>query len=218
MANRSMPFRFLDLPPELRMRVYPYLLEEDRGISIRHSKTTKLKARAIGTYWTPLNMPVALLATCKIINKEATPVLYGNNSFSVDPRTRPLQDHFLEKIGGSIRYLRRVTLAWANKRERHAMLVRLKKAVFLTELGLPWYLVSHVGIEAIAKELGPLIRSLHKSQRKDEERKERKVSNIIVVPAGDRHSFRSLEKHTRAVGEAKQGETEIRDILEKTLK
>lgn len=63
MDQSSTFLRFLDLPPELRLWIYRELLVVD------NSRTGKVHA--------------ALLRTSRLIHKEAKPVLYGENKFSV---------------------------------------------------------------------------------------------------------------------------------------
>lgn len=63
MDQSSTFLRFLDLPPEVRLWVYRELLVVD------NSRTGKVHA--------------ALLRTSRLLYKEAKPVLYGENKFSV---------------------------------------------------------------------------------------------------------------------------------------
>ena len=68
MLDKYSRFRFLDLPPELRLEVYQYIL------IARNRDALEFPRQVIET---------ALLLTCKLIYKEAAPVLYGENEFTV---------------------------------------------------------------------------------------------------------------------------------------
>ena len=69
MLDKYLRFRFLDLPPELRLEVYKYIL-----IS-RNCEAPGAEDQVIET---------SLLRTCKLVYEEAAPVLYGENEFTVE--------------------------------------------------------------------------------------------------------------------------------------
>ncbi|KAF2824062.1 hypothetical protein CC86DRAFT_248540, partial [Ophiobolus disseminans] len=75
------PFRFLDLPPELRCMVY-----EELEIATRRHVLSDVDVREASSWEPPQavdlamtlvrkSIPVAILRTCRIINEEATPLL-----------------------------------------------------------------------------------------------------------------------------------------------
>ena len=76
MLDKYLRFRFLDLPPELRLEVYKYIL-----IS-RNCEAPEAGGQVIET---------SLLRTCRLVYKEAAPVLYGENEFtvSISPASEP---------------------------------------------------------------------------------------------------------------------------------
>lgn len=73
----NMQFRLLDLPAELRNEIYGLALQRSGPLHvvrtwIRHHYALKLERST----FTP-----ALLATCRAINTEATPILYGGSTY-----------------------------------------------------------------------------------------------------------------------------------------
>lgn len=77
----SKPFRFLELLPELRLKVYSELFLAEETIWLRDDK---------------LSLSAQFLRTCRLVHDEGVAVLYGDNAFD----RRMLCDSALEqKIG-----------------------------------------------------------------------------------------------------------------------
>lgn len=220
MANQSKPFRFLDLPPELRVRVYSYLFEFEHpltidpdGLWLEGDWDEKEKV------WRRQCITTGLLVSCKTIHREATPVLYGSNTFHGNGNRR-----FLQHIRRYIPHVRRFVMAHSAKTHRHGDLVLLKAATSLSHLEIPSLYCNTYSWQrdhskedirqALAKEMGPLFRSLHKSQKKDLDKKDRDVLDVLVISAD---WVRGPGKD-KVMEEAKQDENRIKETLRKTLK
>ncbi|KAK4549170.1 hypothetical protein LTR36_007628 [Oleoguttula mirabilis] len=75
------PFRFLDLPPELRVWVYRKLLAPGH-ISLRSCANNQLMAVSLGV--TPNHLAPKLLRAGKLIHKEACDMLYAENTICIN--------------------------------------------------------------------------------------------------------------------------------------
>ena len=73
--NKEEIFRFLDLPPELRIQIYSLTLPK------------RVRVRPVGPYAWIMNVyrdALALLRTCHQIRNEARPLLFSNSKFCID--------------------------------------------------------------------------------------------------------------------------------------
>ena len=70
------------LPPELRLRIYEFVFRDQISLVLYLTSTLRLLRAKLKTRTPPLHYS-ALLQTCKTINREATPCLYGNTIFSM---------------------------------------------------------------------------------------------------------------------------------------
>lgn len=75
-----MPFRFLDLPLELRLMIYHFHLTSHRGLVRLFHRETPLTGKV-----RTVNLGVNLLLVCRQIHYEAIDVLYANNTFCLSP-------------------------------------------------------------------------------------------------------------------------------------
>lgn len=105
-SKTSRPFRFLDLPAELRNHVYILCLTCPSGFQLcsdfgEHGEFVRLIL--------PLTLEIKLLLVSRQINREATGILYGENRFqsswhySDDPK-------FLSQLPG-VRHIRDIQLS-----------------------------------------------------------------------------------------------------------
>jgi hypothetical protein len=67
------PFRFLDLPAELRIEVYTYFVAADDVVDLNTQNHKYLRKK------------LSILKTCKAIHREATHVFYSINTFRIFP-------------------------------------------------------------------------------------------------------------------------------------
>ncbi len=122
------PFRFMDLPAELRTDILTIVLKEQTTIAISILKTTGRDHRPVRTShssirlhssfsWNKqcgkwLGMPPASLAVARVskgMAQEALPLAYGTNKFGFD--TTSDAHLFLETIGSSKQHLRYAAFA-----------------------------------------------------------------------------------------------------------
>jgi hypothetical protein len=76
-SRDDQPFRFLDLPPELRLMVYKEIDPHTRHYRLKDPAFQPNSDDIPPSYITLVtkSLPVALLATCRLINAEAAPIL-----------------------------------------------------------------------------------------------------------------------------------------------
>ena len=79
MASSTQRRSFLDLPAEIRNRVYSFaLVDDDADVFVCHSQPNG-RGSISGIYHGKLS--VALLQTCRVIRQEAAPAFDGHNEF-----------------------------------------------------------------------------------------------------------------------------------------
>jgi hypothetical protein len=71
---RKTPPTFMGIPREIRMKIYRYLLLNEKPITV-HGKWKQVHRS------NSLSLPTGILSTCKIVHDEACVVLYGENVF-----------------------------------------------------------------------------------------------------------------------------------------
>lgn len=205
------------------MCVYSHLFVVDGTIGIsrwydRPNKRWRIKVHeaGIGPRYRKITVPVSVFRSCRLIYREATPVLYGENAFRV--LQKPFRhDPFLEQIGSAVRYLRRFWMCSMEKfsKDRRRSFHILAQATMLSQLSIRvcnWH--GQWTSEKIAKEVGPLIRSLHKSQKKRRDRKQRNVLDILTITTNDKF----CQKCRASPDAAKKYEDEVRELIAKTLR
>lgn len=173
---------FMDLSPELRNVIYGLCLTT--RTKIRIAIVTKLPPRQQRWFnWDaqPSEMMCPnLLATCKMIHNEATPVLYGSNHFILPPFSEiarkwygpGLQRLWTREIGDSVKYLRAITLCGAGiQRDLVLVLESLAPVRMLDVLVVGHSCWCNFTIEkTMAKGLLPLMLQLRR-KRKDIDKK-----------------------------------------------
>lgn len=83
----SKPFPLLELPAEVRLRIYDFVFPSQRGFVRFFSKDNPHHGNI-----KPANVKINLLLTCRLIHNEALITLYKANNFCIMPLTRPGHD------------------------------------------------------------------------------------------------------------------------------
>ncbi|KAH7418189.1 hypothetical protein BKA64DRAFT_191477 [Cadophora sp. MPI-SDFR-AT-0126] len=86
-------FNFMELPVELRVKIYKLLSDEPGELLILPRETPP--RREDPSYRYP---GVSLLTTCKLVNDELTPVFYGGNTFRINLPISHDQPFFIRKF------------------------------------------------------------------------------------------------------------------------
>ena len=83
-TNQSQCLFFNMLPPEIRLRIYRYVLVSIYYINQPSERIgmARLHQRSLGTYCPIPDISATILRTCRAIYDEALPVLYGGNQFN----------------------------------------------------------------------------------------------------------------------------------------
>ncbi|KAF2238833.1 hypothetical protein EV356DRAFT_563533 [Viridothelium virens] len=81
-TTTTTPFPLLALPLEIRLLIYQHALTHPSLPTLRRLST---QAHCSDYVLPALPVSPALLLTCRLINSEATPVLYGANTFAAHP-------------------------------------------------------------------------------------------------------------------------------------
>lgn len=124
--------RLLDLPPELRNPIYSYLLESPHEFCFRHivydEKTKRVRK------WDSCHPNI--LSTCRLIHKEATPILYGANKFMITGNEPKLFDTHAH--GTLVALVRYVKIQGCYDMNLYATLDNLQPAVGLETLEIEY--------------------------------------------------------------------------------
>lgn len=103
-------FHFIQLPPEIRVKIYNILLISPEVICIGSENSGTSRTAPKLPY-----PPVSLLRTCKKIDEEATPILYGKNDFTICLPIDPSPTFLLSKFRWStLRILKSLTFTSSN--------------------------------------------------------------------------------------------------------
>ena len=109
---------FFDLPPEIRNAIYELVLCHDEPLRILSSMLNRAETDdilvAMNDGQTPRVPSASLLSANRQINSEATPVMYGANTFFMGPLETPT---FISNINSSTKHLRHITLQATYKPE-----------------------------------------------------------------------------------------------------
>ena len=133
LSAEPQPFRFLDLPAELRNRIYDLLVVTHKPIKV----TSYLQVRT-SVYGLSIKQIEGLRAITSLVSAtlmEAAPVLYGSGVFYFT--SSDSMREFLAEIGSMTRYIRRIRVtARYSKTYLRSALHQLKQATSLQTLEL----------------------------------------------------------------------------------
>ncbi|KAK4612305.1 hypothetical protein CLAFUW4_13398 [Fulvia fulva] len=121
MAPQSKRVGFLDLSAELRNRVYEPALIAEQCLKLRHNSNPNVYGtathgftcqlgRCYSAHWIEPSLTPNILLTCRQVQAEATPMLYGSNTFDLTRLSPCHSVEFLTQISTSIQHLRGVYL------------------------------------------------------------------------------------------------------------
>lgn len=200
------PSRLLDLSAELRNKIYSLLLEDEDSVTIIES-SGQHRARDVDRLSSHSNIQPAILRTCRQIYKEASSILYANNALAGD--TGIITRVFLERAGDNVRHLRHVEVQYWSKVHPRKSLLILKRATALQRLEFNFGLTEEYTSAQFAKDIGPLMRALHKARQRLKGYHVSSVLDVVVVGGGC-NDF-TTEK-------AQTFEREVKELVGGTLK
>ncbi|GIZ47680.1 hypothetical protein CKM354_001076500 [Cercospora kikuchii] len=161
---------FLDLPPELRNRIYELALivrHPDPVICVGylHVDQWRISKERYPSSLRQLKMTPSILATCRQVQQEASPVLYGNNPFLMAPHASSLRylPNSTPPLPKTFRAIRTVKLCrQANQTVVKSLLLILQNMLNLDALCINGGLRHNFRKpDTMAKALLPLVKSIH---------------------------------------------------------
>jgi hypothetical protein len=106
----------LDLPPEIRNKIYAHLVEFRNPITIRFSRPEKLRLRLDSI----AQVPVDLFLVCRTLYHDVASAFYVKNTFSLIPENHKyffshysfveIRDYYLTSLGSQARWIRKLEL------------------------------------------------------------------------------------------------------------
>ena len=221
-------FKFLDLPPEIRLLVYRELLILDEPIQPIHPVWRQ--RRGLGT------SHARILETCRLIHREAAPIFYGTNVLwfgenlipprfwraggTEIPRWSDMHS-FFRHIGSNRQYLTAVLIDSAHiPRLIKRLFILLKRSPALRDLRIGWWTWYMRTPESLALMIGPLVRSMSRAQKREKDKVSRDVLDGLHIeePSSNMRIFENRPNKWHAWSRrAVTFEQELKALLRKTL-
>ncbi|KAF7196132.1 hypothetical protein HII31_02533 [Pseudocercospora fuligena] len=208
-------FRFLDLPAEIRLNVYSFLLvcQSKCPVAIYYNSCRSHTSRITG-----LSRGIAILRACKLIYEEAAPVLYGSNKFVFCSIFFPI---FLAQIGiKSVSLLHEVELNCIVDQGCFDRGVRmLGSAVSMNKLTVGNGLWSPERPRLMASTLWPMVKSLDaaRKSKSDPTQKRNDIPEIFGFVQQTFSEDRLRLPKEQARDDALEFASKVREILRENL-
>lgn len=237
-TTKQLSCHLLELPPELRTAIFLYMLTYRNRILVSteliHKETGRYAEKRISRsvsvegVHSNLHIDTNILATCKQIQAEGTPLLYGNNTFCFNNHrlraSASLVWDFFGAVFTSAVNLRKISLVGGTNQKVSAATLRAVKdtGALLSEISLSSKYRAQFTPEKMALALRPLMRALDKRHRADSQKKPIDVVDVLSFPALKGLWMRSAAARAlydaAEILAAKDYDKKVKDILPIMLK
>jgi len=212
------PFRFLELPAEIRNMVYSHLLGDDTmKVRIRVGYHSRISGEWLDAHdeKVPMKPSTNILSVCRSVFDEAASVFYGSPVFVVSSMTDLRK--LLTGFGSCTKYLRHLTISYFSAYNTGAAFRLLGEATGLRSLHISFF-TAHMGdrwgrawreIEHLTSALKPFLLTLQEA-RNDREA----VFSILQLRSPEPLCpLIRIRVSTRPCPECEEGEEDYADFM-----